>query len=96
MSAVRIALSVVIVGLLAGCTGSRRLTLPDGDQALVVSCDSGSQTIGDCYNKATGLCHGPYEVIDRSEGAQVNYSSTPYKSAGGVMPKRDIMIQCSG
>jgi len=96
MTAARIALSVFVLGLLAGCAGSRHVTLPDGDQVLVVSCDSGSETIGDCYNKATGLCHGPYEVLDRSEGAQVNYSAAPYKSAGGAMPKRDIMIQCSG
>jgi hypothetical protein len=90
----RIALSVFIVGLLAGCASSRKVTLSDGDQALVVSCDSGSQTIGDCYNKASGLCHGTYEVLDRTEGQQVSYSTTPYKSAGGGMPKRDILVQC--
>lgn len=92
----RIALLIFIVGLSAGCTGPRQITLPNGDQGFLVSCDSGSQDIGDCYNKAAGLCHGPYEVIDRTLGAQINYSTTPYKAAGGVMPKRDMMIQCSG
>jgi hypothetical protein len=95
MAGTRIALLVLIIGLSAGCTQSRRITLPSGDQAFVVTCNTGSQDIGDCYNKAAGLCHGPYEVIDRLEGSQVNYSSTAYKSAGGVMPRRDIMVQCS-
>lgn len=94
MAGIRVALLISIVGLLAGCAGSRQVKLADGDQALVVSCDSGSQTIGDCYNKASGLCHGPYEVLDRNEGSQVNYSISPYKAAGGGMPKRDILVQC--
>jgi len=94
MACMRVALSVFVLGLLAGCSGSRQVTLPDGDHALLVSCDSGSQTIDDCYNKASGLCHGPYEVLDRSQGYQVNYSASPYKSAGGGMPKRDILVQC--
>lgn len=92
----RIALLVFIVALATGCSGSRRVTLPDGDQGFVVTCNTGSQDIGDCYNKASGLCHGPYDVIDRIEGSQVNYSASAYKSAGGVMPRRDIMIQCRG
>lgn len=92
----RITLWVFVVGLLAGCTGSRQLTLPNGDKGFLVSCDKGSQDIGDCYNKASGLCHGPYEVIDRTEGSQVNYSANPYTATGGAMPRRDIMVQCSG
>lgn len=94
MAGTQLALSALIVGLLAGCASSRQVTVPDGDQARLISCDSGSQTIGDCYNKAAGLCHGPYEVLDRTEGYQVSYSSSPYKTAGGGMPKRDIVVQC--
>jgi hypothetical protein len=94
MAGMRVALSVFIVGLLTGCAGSRHVALPGSDQALLVSCDSGSQTISDCYNKASGLCHGSYEVLDRSEGYQVTYSTKAYKSAGGGMPKRDILVQC--
>jgi hypothetical protein len=90
----RIALLVFMVGLSAGCTGSRQVTLPGGDQALLVTCDTGSQNIGDCYNKASGLCHGPYEVIDRVQGSQVNYSANPYTGAGGAIPRRDIMVEC--
>ncbi|MET0934474.1 MAG: hypothetical protein ABWX83_00690 [Luteibacter sp.] len=92
----RIALWVVMAGLLAGCSTSKRITLPDGDQGFLVSCDTGSQDLGDCYNKASGLCHGPYEVIDRTQGAQVNFSANPYTQAGGAMPKRDMVIQCRG
>jgi hypothetical protein len=90
----RIALLVFIVGLSAGCSGSRQATLPEGDQNFLVTCNTGSQDIGDCYNKATGLCHGPYEVVDRTEGSQVNYSVNPYTAAGGAMARRDIMVQC--
>ncbi|HVI54090.1 MAG TPA: hypothetical protein VM621_03430 [Luteibacter sp.] len=92
----RIALLVCMVGLSAGCTEARRITLPDGDQAFLVTCNTGSQDIGDCYNKASGLCHGPYEVIDRTEGAQVQYSAKPYTAAGGAMARRDITVQCRG
>jgi hypothetical protein len=95
MAGMRVALLILVGGLSAGCTESRRITLPSGDQAFVVTCNTGSQDIGDCYNKASGLCHGPYEVIDRVEGSQVNYSSNAYKSAGGVMARRDIMVQCN-
>jgi hypothetical protein len=92
----RIVLLLVTIGLLAACGASKRITLPDGDQGFLVSCDTGSQDLGDCYNKASGLCHGPYEVIDRTQGAQVNFSATPYTQAGGAMPKRDMVIQCRG
>lgn len=90
----RIALLVFMLGLAAGCTAPRQVTLPSGDQAYVISCDSGSQDIGDCYNKAKGLCHGPYDVVDRTEGSQVSYSASPFRSAGGVMPRRDITVEC--
>jgi hypothetical protein len=92
----RIALLVFIVGLSAGCANSRQVTLSGGDQGFLVTCDKGSQDIGDCYNKASGLCHGPYEVIDRTQGYQVNYSANPYTTAGGAMPRRDIVVQCRG
>jgi hypothetical protein len=95
MAGMRVALLVLVTGLSAGCSHARRITLPNGDQAFVVTCNTGSQDIGDCYNKATGLCHGPYEVIDRIEGSQVSYSSNAYKSAGGVMARRDLMVQCN-
>ncbi|NID16907.1 hypothetical protein [Luteibacter yeojuensis] len=72
------------------------MTHPEGDQGYLVSCDSGSQDMSDCYNKAAGLCHGSYEIVDRIQGAQVNYSAKPYTPAHGIMPKRDIMIQCRG
>ena len=91
----RIALLVFIVGLAAGCSGPKQVTLPSGDQAYVISCDSGSQDIGDCYNKAKDLCHGPYDVVDRAEGGHVSYSASPFRSTGGVMPKRDITVECS-
>jgi hypothetical protein len=92
----RIALLVFIVGLSAGCAGSRDVTLLSGDQGFLVTCNTGSQDIGDCYNKASGLCHGPYEVLDRTQGYQVSYSANPYTAAGGAMPRRDIIVQCRG
>lgn len=90
----RIALLVFVVGLSAGCSGPRQITLPDGDQGFLVTCNTGSQDISDCYNKASGLCHGPYEVIDRIQGSQVNYSANPYTTGGGGMARRDMIVQC--
>lgn len=92
----RIALLVFMVGLSAGCTGARQVTLPGGDEGFLVTCNTGTQDIGDCYNKASRLCHGPYEVIERTEGSQVNYSANPYTAAGGAMPRRDLTVQCRG
>jgi hypothetical protein len=92
----RIALLAVMVGLLAGCSISKRVTLPNGDQGFVVTCDTGSKDLGDCYNKASGLCHGSYEVVDRTQGSQVAFSTNPYTQAGGAMPKREMTIQCQG
>jgi hypothetical protein len=92
----RVALLVLTIGLLAGCAGSRHVAQPDGDQSFLVTCSNGSQDIGDCYNKAAGRCHGPYEVIERTQGSQVNFSANPYTDAGGAMPRRDLIVQCSG
>lgn len=87
-------LLLVSVVALAGCVGAQPVTLPSGAKGFLVTCNTEARDIGDCYNKASEMCHGPYEVLERNEGSQTYYNANQYMATGGSVPKRSIMVQC--
>lgn len=79
---------------LAGCVSAKPIPLPSGAQGYLITCNTEANDIGDCYKKAAETCHGPYDIVERSESSQAYYSATPVMGTGGSIPKRSLMIQC--
>jgi hypothetical protein len=82
------------LALLGGCVTAKPITGPDGRQSYSVSCNGGIHDLGDCYNKAAEVCHGPYDVVGGESSTAVFVSGNQYGVYGGGVPKRTIIVAC--
>jgi hypothetical protein len=83
-----------LVLTLSGCVTSRPVMLPNGIQALAISCPGAARDVADCMNKAAQVCGGPYQMLDR-DGDVVGGAMAPVGSAaymGAV--HRTLIIKC--
>ena len=85
---------IAALGVLGGCVSAKPTIAPDGRQGFAVSCNGGRHNIGDCYQKAGEMCHGPYDVIagDSSSGTAVY--GNQYGVYGAPVEKRTIIVEC--
>lgn len=61
---------LIVLATLLACNSTpttRGVMLPDGRQGYEIGCDGGLQSMSDCMNRASALCHGPYDVITGGE-----------------------------
>jgi len=84
-----------IFTLLMGCATSTTFLSPDGDTWHEINCSGSAMQISDCYKKASEVCKGNYNVVEKKEA-----------EAGGVLvptqfgltatsnSKRSLIIQC--
>lgn len=72
---------------LGGCAaGVESITAPNGKPGFLLSCDGSADSWATCYKAAVKSCHGPYDVVDRSETA----TPTNY----GPIVRRNLIIAC--
>lgn len=92
----RLALAIIVTGTLAGCVSAKPTIAPDGRQGFAVSCNGGLHNIGDCYQKAGEMCHGPYDVIAGDSSSGTVLTGNQYGVYGGPIEKRTIIVECKG
>ncbi len=89
--------------LLSGCITTKEVAMPDGTQAISISCNGTARDMADCMNKAAEVCEGPYTVLNSSEKnsgtyAQGNMHGTQNSASGSVVAvpviKRSLLISC--
>jgi hypothetical protein len=85
---------LLTLGVLGGCVSASPTTAPDGRPAYSVSCNGNFRDLGACYQKASEICHGPYDIIAGESGATAYYSATPQYGYGGSIAKRSIIVEC--
>lgn len=85
---------VVVLAALGGCVSASPTVAPDGKPAFAVSCNGGIHTIADCYQKASEVCHGPYDIIGGESGSNMVITGNQYGVYGGGVEKRTIVVEC--
>lgn len=94
--------------LVLGCGGrsihAESVTLPHGQQAIVVDCKG----LADCYNKSATLCPGGYELVGSEQsGADSKATATAgpglfgsntvvASGTGSSRATHEFVIQCTG
>lgn len=84
---------VGVSGVLSGCVTAKTMTAPDGNPAYAISC-GGPHTLKSCYDKASEVCHGPYNVVGGETGSRGFVSGNPYMITGGSIPQRTMIVEC--
>ena len=74
--------------VLTGCVTARPLTLPNGEQGQVISCNGMARSISDCYVKAGEVCPSGYDVVDASGESHPTIVATGGSLVGGSMISR--------
>ena len=85
---------IAVLGVLGGCVSAKPTIAPDGKQGFAVSCNGGLHNIGDCYQKAGEMCHGPYDVIAGDSTSGTVIAGNQYGVYGGPIEKRTIIVEC--
>lgn len=61
-------IAVVALALgLGGCVSVEPYKTPDGRTGYLIECNGGLQSMAACMNKASELCAGPYEILNRDQ-----------------------------
>jgi GH15 family glucan-1,4-alpha-glucosidase len=68
--------------------------LPNGTQALAISCPGAARDVAACMNKAAHACGGPYQMLDRD--GVVSGAMPPAGSGAAYMGAvhRTLLIKC--
>lgn len=53
--------------VVASCTSTREIVMPDGRSGFLITCDRNFQSIADCRNDARKACGGNYEEVSGKE-----------------------------
>jgi hypothetical protein len=71
----KFSLNFVLVAIsigLVGCATAKSIKGPDGTDHQLVTCES----IGQCYNKASEVCDGPYKIVNTTSETSGIYGTT--------------------
>lgn len=63
----KIILPILSALALTACVSVEPYTAPDGRTAYLIECNGGLQSMAACMNKASELCKGPYDVLNRDQ-----------------------------
>jgi len=91
---VRPSITLLMTMILAGCVTAHPLTLPNGAQGQVISCNGMARSISDCYVKAGEVCPLGYDIVDANGESHPMIVATGGDLVAGSVISRSLMVHC--
>lgn len=87
--------AVLLALMLAGCSTSNTVTLPDGTAGRVVRCNGTMNSVAGCYEEAGKACPAGYRILDEQ---QEHGAAAMPNGTGGVnhipTAMRTMLVAC--
>ncbi|TKW61182.1 MAG: hypothetical protein DI628_00700 [Blastochloris viridis] len=86
---------VMVCVALSGCTTSKHVYLPNGQQGFAITCNGGANNWSDCYEKAGEVCGTQgYKLFAQDGESGTFVSANNGNLMGGSTHHRSMIIAC--